>query len=315
MFTDVLEAAQRLKGIANKTPVLTSNTLNKLTGAEVFLKCENFQKVGAFKFRGAYNAISKLPAKQKEEGVIAYSSGNHAQAVALAGKMLGVKIVVVMPLNAPSSKKDAAEQYGAKIVFYDPDLQNREDVAQHIIDAEGYTLIPPFDHPDIITGQGTAALELINEVKNIDILITPCGGGGLLSGSALAAKSILPDCRVIGVEPELADDAVRSFYSKQLQSVKNPQTIADGARTTSLGKITFPLILKYVDEMKTVSEQSIADAVKFLFYRMKIVVEPTGAMGIAALLSKRIISPGRIGVIVSGGNVDGTTMSYLLKED
>ncbi len=314
MIDLILEAAERLKNIANKTPVLTSSTLNKITGAQVFLKCENFQKTGAFKFRGAYNAISKLSEKDKTTGVITYSSGNHAQAAACVGKMLGVKVHVVMPENAPAIKREAAKQYGAEIIFYNPAEQVREEVAQKIIDDRDYVLIPPFDHYDIIAGQGTAALELINEVKNLDMLITPCGGGGLLSGSAVAAKSILPDCKIIGVEPELADDALKSFYSKKLQTVKNPQTIADGARNTSLGKITFPTILEYVDEMKSVSEQAIIDAVKFLFYRMKLVVEPTGALALAALLSGKIISTGRIGIIISGGNVDGRMMSSIIND-
>jgi threonine dehydratase len=308
MFPQIAEAAERISGAAHKTPVLTSKTLNHLTGAEVFLKCENFQRTGAFKFRGAYNAVSGLSIAQKNKGVVTYSSGNHAQALALVGKLLGVKITVVMPQNAPAGKKAATEQYGAEIIFYNPDEQVREEVAQKIIEDKGYTLIPPFDHPDIIAGQGTAALELINEIKNLDIIASPCGGGGLLSGTAVAVKSILPGCKVIGVEPELADDAVRSFYFRTLQTVKNPPTIADGARTASLGKHTFPLVLKYVDEMKTVSEQAIIEAVKFLFYRMKIVVEPTGAMCIAALLSGRITTAGRIGVIISGGNIDGETM-------
>lgn len=315
MFQKILEAAELLKGKANQTPVLTSHTLNHLTGAEVFLKCENFQKIGAFKFRGAYNAIANLTPDQKERGVIAYSSGNHAQAVALVGKMLGIKICVVMPDNAPTSKREATEQYGARIIPYNHETEVREEVTQPLIDKHGYTLIPPFDNEYILAGQGTAALELINEVKNLDLLITPCGGGGLLSGSAIAAKAILPDCKVIGIEPEAGDDGVRSFYSRQLQTVKNPKTIADGARTASLGKITFPLILGYADEMKTVSEHAIKDAVRFLFYRMKLVVEPTGALGVAALLSQRILSAGRIGIIISGGNVDGKTMSEILTEE
>jgi len=312
MYSEITEAAARIKNAAHITPVLTSQTLNHLTGAEVFLKCENFQKAGAFKFRGAFNAVSKLSDKEKQKGIITYSSGNHAQALALAGKLLGVKITVVMPNNAPAGKKAATQQYGADIVFYNPELQVREEVALKIIEEKGFTLIPPFDHPDIIAGQGTAALELINGVKKLDIIAAPCGGGGLLSGTAIAAKSVLPDCKVIGVEPELADDAVRSFYSKTLQTVKNPPTIADGARTSSLGKYTFPIILENVDEMKTVSEQAIKDAVKFLFYRMKIVAEPTGALVIAALLSGRIRTAGRIGVIISGGNIDGVTMVKIL---
>ncbi len=312
MFKKILEAEKRLSGVANRTPVITSGTLNKITGAKVFLKCENFQKVGAFKFRGAFNAISQLSDVEKSKGVITYSSGNHAQAVALVGKILGVKTTVVMPNNAPVIKKNATRNYGATIIEYDPVKETREEIAKNIRESNGYTLIPPFDHEDIVAGQGTAALELIKEVKNLDLLLAPCGGGGLLSGSAIAAKGLCPGCKVIGIEPEVADDAAKSFHTKVLHTVKNPPTIADGTRTTSLGKITFPLVLKYVDDMMTVSEKDIIEAVKFLFFRMKIVVEPSGALGIAALLSNVVKPEGKAGVIISGGNVDKETMTLIL---
>lgn len=312
MFEQVLEAKERLKGVANITPVMTSSTLNELVKAKVFLKCENFQRVGAFKFRGAYNAISKLSDEEKSRGVITYSSGNHAQAVSLVGKLLGIKTVIVMPDNAPVIKHAATAAYGAEIVEYNPLLQQREDVARQIQEINGYSLIPPFDHKDVISGQGTAALELHEELKNLDYIIAPCGGGGLLSGTAIATKALSKNCKVIGIEPETADDAVCSFRTGVLHSVKNPPTIADGTRTASLGKLTFPLVLEYVDAMETVTEKAIMDAVKFLFYRMKLVVEPSGALGIAALLSGAVNAEGNVGVIISGGNIDADTMNLIL---
>jgi threonine dehydratase len=312
MFDKIKEAKARLQGIVHRTPVIGSNTFNKLTEAEVFLKCENFQRAGAFKFRGAYNAISKLSNKEKRKGVITYSSGNHAQAVALVGQLLHVKTFVVMPQNSPIIKRAAAKEYGAEIILYDPETSIREEVAHELIEKEGYNLIPPFDHSDIIAGQGTAALELFEEAGNLDFILAPCGGGGLLSGTAIAAKGMNPKCKVIGIEPELADDATKSFYTKVLHTVKNPPTIADGTRTASMGKITFPLVLEYVDEMKTVSEKDIIDAVKFLFFRLKLVVEPSGALGVAALLSSKVAVSGKIGIIISGGNIDGPTMKMIL---
>lgn len=312
MFEGITAAEKRLKGIAHRTPVITSNTLNNLVGANVFLKCENFQRAGAFKFRGAFNSISLLSEKERKHGVITYSSGNHAQAVALVGKLLNVKTTVVMPENSPLIKREAAKAYGAEIVLYNPETSVREEVTDEIINKDGYNLIPPFDHKDIIAGQGTAALELIKEVGKLDYVLAPCGGGGLLSGTAIASKGLNPNSKVIGVEPELADDATKSFYSKTLHIVKNPPTIADGTRTASLGKITFPLVLEYVDEMITVSEKEIIEAVKFLLFRLKLVVEPSGSLGIAALLSSKITVNGTIGVIISGGNIDAPTMKLVL---
>lgn len=312
MFELIRAARERLHGYANRTPLMTSRTLNGLTGVEVYLKCENFQRVGAFKFRGAFNAISQLSEEQRSRGVITYSSGNHAQAVALVSKLLSIQAVVVMPNNAPATKRAATEEYGARVIEYDPETASREGIARRLQSEHGYTMIPPFDHVDVIAGQGTAALEMFEELGHLDMVLVPCGGGGLLSGSAIAAKGIEPRCRVIGVEPELGDDATKSFYSKTLHRVVNPPTIADGTRTQSLGKLTFPLILEYVDEMTTVSEASIMEAVRFLFYRMKLVVEPSGALGLAALLSRRVIPHGRVGVILSGGNVDAPTMKVIL---
>jgi threonine dehydratase len=314
-FSDVLAAAERLKGQAHRTPVMSSRTLNERIGAEAFLKCENFQRMGAFKFRGAYNAISQLSDDDKARGVITFSSGNHAQATALVGRLLGVKITVVMPNNAPSTKRAATEGYGATVVDYDPATTGREELGRELAEKHGYTLIPPYDHQDVIAGQGTATLELFEEVGDLDYLLVCVGGGGLISGSAIAAKGKSSRVKVIGVEPELADDATKSVYSKTLHTVHNPPTIADGTRTPSLGKLTFPLVLEYVDDMVTVSEDAIKEAVRFAFYRMKMVVEPSGALGIAALLSKSAKVDGRVGVIVSGGNIDSETMTMILNDE
>jgi len=312
MFEHILAAKKSLQGHVNITPVMTSRTLNRIVGAEIYFKCENLQRIGAFKFRGAFNSISKLSKAEKARGVITYSSGNHAQAVALVGRMLNIQTTIVMPNDAPETKRAATEDYGAKIVEYDPENTTREAVAESLQAEKGFMMIPPFDHLDVIAGQGTAALELFEDVGHLDTLLVPCGGGGLLSGSAIAAKNMNPDCRVIGIEPELADDATKSFYTRKLHRVKNPPTIADGTRTPSLGKITFPLVLEYVDEMKTVSEAAIIEAVKFFFYRMKLVVEPSGALGLAALLSQAVTPKGRAGIIISGGNIDAATMTMIL---
>ena len=312
IFKLVKAAQKRIEGYAHVTPIMTSQTLNQLAGADIFLKCENFQRMGAFKFRGAYNAMSNLTNDQKKQGVITHSSGNHAQAVALVGRMLGIKTVVVMPDDAPVIKRNATEAYGASVIAYDPGETTREIISQDLAVQHGYTLVPPYDHLDIVAGQGTAALELLDELKSLDMLVVPCGGGGLLSGSAVAVRAISPNCRVVGIEPECADDATKSFRTGQLHTVSNPPTIADGTRTPSLGKVTFPLVLEYVDDMQTVSEDDIMEAVRFLFYRMKLVVEPSGALGVAALLGQRIQACGRVGVILSGGNIDGATMKTIL---
>ncbi len=312
MFDRIRVAHERLKGVANRTPVLTSRTLNVHVGAEVFLKCENFQRVGAFKFRGAYNAISQLSEEQRARGVITYSSGNHAQAVALVCRLFGIQAYIVMPENAPATKRAATEGYGATIISYDPTTGDRKQIAEDLMSLHGYTIIPPYDHADVVAGQGTAALELLQEVETLDCVLAPCGGGGLLSGSAIAAKGMCPACQVIGIEPEMADDATRSFRTGVLHTVKNPPTIADGTRTPFLGEITFPLVLEYVDDMQTVTEQAIIDAVQFLFYRTKLVVEPSGVLGVAALLSGSVKVSGRVGVILSGGNIDADTMTFIL---
>ena len=313
MFEFVQAASKRLRGHAHITPIMSSRTLNQSAGAEVYLKCENFQRVGAFKFRGAYNAMSQLSDKDGKRGVITHSSGNHAQAIALVGRLLGIQTTIVMPDDAPTTKRAATEAYGASIVEYNPQETTREKISEDLERIHEYILIPPYDHVDIVAGQGTAALELFEEINSPDVLLVPCGGGGLLSGSAIAAKGAAPACQVIGIEPELADDATRSFQTGTLHTVENPPTIADGTRTPSLGKhVTFPFVLKYVDDMKTVSEAAIIKAVKFLFYRMKLVVEPSGALGVAALLSGVRRPQGRVWVIISGGNIDGDTMRKIL---
>jgi threonine dehydratase len=298
-YEDVAAAHERIKGAARRTPVLTSATVDARVGAKVFFKCENFQRMGAFKFRGAYNALSQLNAK----GVLAFSSGNHAQAVALSGKLLGIETVIVMPWNAPSVKLEATRGYGAEVVTYGPN-DDREAFAARVAEERGLPTVPPFNHPHVIAGQGTAAKELLEETGPLDALLVPCGGGGLLSGCAIAARELSPSCKVIGVEPAAGDDATRSFRTKQLVKIPVPDTIADGARTTSLGSLTFPLVLRYVDEMLTVTDSELLAAMFFLWERMKMVVEPTGALAFAALFHKKFSRPGKIGVVLSGGNVD-----------
>ncbi|MDQ7051306.1 MAG: pyridoxal-phosphate dependent enzyme [Enterobacterales bacterium] len=313
IFQEIKQATKAIKKVANKTPVLKSTYLDQQQNCEIYFKCENFQKVGAFKFRGAFNAMRQLSPQQKQKGVIAYSSGNHAQAVALVGQMLSIKTTLVMPSNAPKIKQQATRDYGAKVVLFDPQKTSREAVAADLNGDQQLTLIKPFDDLRLIAGQATAAVELIEEVGELDFILAPCGGGGLLSGTAVATKNTNPNCQVIGVEPKNADDATRSFYSGVLHSNPNPDTIADGTRTTCLGEITFPLIQQHVDQMITVSEEQIKQAVRFFFYRMKIVVEPSGALGLAAILSGALKINGKVGVIVSGGNIDASLMADILQ--
>ena len=315
MYKKVEAAAQRLKGVAHRTPVVHSRLLNEATGNEIFLKCENLQRMGAFKFRGAYNAVSALTPEERARGVITYSSGNHAQAVALTANLYGIKAVVIVPTDAPFVKVAAAEAYGATLIPYDRMVADRETVAAEYIREHGYTLIPPYNHEEVVAGQGTAAKEMIEDVGGLDIVLAPCGGGGLLSGTAISSKSLLPQCRVIGVEPELADDATRSFKSGVIHSVSNPMTIADGLRTPSLGSVTFPLVRKYVDDMVTVSEQEIVTAMHFVWTRMKLVIEPSGAVALAPLISGKInVSGKRIGIIISGGNADMQQVASLFAQ-
>lgn len=300
----VQNSLQRLAGIANRTPVMTSRTLDKKSGCRVFLKCENFQRVGAFKFRGAYNAISQLGEPQREAGVITHSSGNHAQGVALAARLLGVRAVVVMPKDAPEIKRRATAGYGAEIVPCA--AEEREKVTQELISRHGYTLIHPYDNDHIIAGQGTAAWELFDEVGALDLLFVPVGGGGLISGSALAASVLSPNCRVVGVEPEKADDARRSWQDGRVFTWENaPNTIADGLRTRYVGQRNLRIMRRYVHDMVTVTEDEIIDALRFALQRLKIVIEPSAAVALAPLLFGRYSSENlRAGVILSGGNTD-----------
>ncbi|MBD2057611.1 threo-3-hydroxy-L-aspartate ammonia-lyase [Oculatella sp. FACHB-28] len=311
-YANIEKASSCLQGTANKTPVLTSRTVNQLTGNQVFFKCENFQRTGSFKFRGAYTALSQLPAEQQQRGVLAYSSGNHAQAIALSGKLLGIPTTIVMPQDAPAVKQAATRGYGAEVILYDRNETTREVLSQQIAGDRQLTIIPPFDHPHVVAGQGTATKELLETVGDLDLLLVCCGGGGLLSGSAIAAHTLSPNCRVIGVEPALGDDAVRSFHSKTLQTVHNPATIADGARTPSLGKITFPLVMRYVHDIVSVPDEALLRTMFFLWERLKIVIEPTGALAATALLEGIVkAKDSRIGVIISGGNVDLQQISEL----
>jgi threonine dehydratase len=271
----------------------------------VFFKCENLQRAGAFKFRGAYNALARLDAAQQRRGVVAYSSGNHAQAVALAGRLLDIPCVIVMPADAPPVKRTATAEYGAEIVLYDRESENREAIGQQLAAERGLAVIPPFDHPAIVAGAGTSARELFDEVGPLDLLLAPCGGGGLVSGCSLVAEARSPGCRTLGVEPAAGDDAKRSLETRQLQTVHNPRTVADGARTASLGTITFPMVLDHVSAIVTVDDPALLRTMFFLWERLKLVVEPTGALAAAALLNGSVDARGRrVGVILSGGNVD-----------
>lgn len=311
-YGNIEAAANHLRGVAHKTPVMTSRTVNEMTQNQVFFKCENFQRTGSFKFRGAYNALVQLSKEEKQQGVLAYSSGNHAQAIALASQLLGISATIIMPEDAPEVKQKATREYGAEVILYDKQEISREELAATLSRDRALTVIPPYNRAEVIAGQGTTAKELIEEVGELDTLLVCCGGGGLLSGCAIAAKTLSPGCQVIGVEPANADDAARSFHSKQLHRVHNPDTIADGARTPSLGELTFPLILHYVDDLVTVSELAILQTMFFLWKRMKIVVEPTGALAAAALLEGMIsLRDRRVGVIISGGNVDVRGISRL----
>ncbi|MER6682929.1 threo-3-hydroxy-L-aspartate ammonia-lyase [Streptomyces olivaceoviridis] len=304
-FADVREAAARLEGIAHRTPVLTSRTLNSLVGAEVFIKAENFQRIGAFKFRGAYNAAAQLPPDQLAKGIAAYSSGNHAQAVALAARELGTTAVILMPEDAPRSKREATAGYGAEVVTYDRYTQDRTALGHALAEDRGLALIPPYDHPHVIAGQGTAALELLEETGPLDALLVPVGGGGLIAGSATAATALHPGIRVIGVEPEAGDDTKRSLEAGTRVTVPVPRTIADGQALDTPGALTFPLNQRLVEAIALVSDAEIVTAMRFAFERLKIVLEPSGATPLAALLAGRIGDPPRrIGVIASGGNID-----------
>lgn len=304
-FDDVVQASQRLDKLAHRTPVYQSRALNDRLGASIHFKCENLQRAGAFKFRGAYNAIAQLDTKVRQRGVVTFSSGNHAQAVALAARLLGVRATIIMPHDAPKIKKSATLAYGAKIIEYDRMTQDREAIAQDQASEYGFALIPPFDHRDVIAGQGTAVKELIDEVGPLDSLYVPLGGGGLLAGSLLAAQALSPECAVYGVEPEAGDDGLQSFRQGQRVRIEPPASIADGALTQQLGTLTFALIQRYARDICTVTDSQLRDAMRFFAQRMKLVVEPTGCLGAAAVLAKTTELQGqRVGIVVSGGNID-----------
>ena len=310
---DVRAAAARLDGVAHRTPVLHSRTLDARTGASVYLKAECLQRGGAFKFRGAYNMISGLPAEARLRGVAAYSSGNHAQAVAIAAGMLGSTAVILMPADTPSAKLDATRGYGAEVVTYDRYREDREALGAALAGERGLTLVPPYEHPAVMAGQGTAALELLDEVPGLDLLLVPVGGGGLIAGCATAAKALAPHMRVVGVEPEAGDDTRRSLAEGRRVRIETPRTIADGQQADIPGRLTFEVNAQLVDAIELVSDADILAAMAFLFDRMKLVAEPSGASAVAALLAGRVSAPGaRIGVIVSGGNVGVARFCELL---
>ncbi len=314
-FADVQAAAGRLAGVAHRTPVMTSRTADELTGAQIFFKCENLQRMGAFKFRGAYNALSRFTPDQRAAGVIAYSSGNHAQGVALSAKLLGMNAVIVMPADAPALKIAATRGYGAEVVLYDRFGESREAIGARIAAERGMTLVPPYDHADVIAGQGTAALELIEDTGPLDALVVCVGGAGLISGCALAAKQLAPACRVIGVEPEAGNDVQQSLARGERIRIPVPDTIADGAQTQQVGELTFPIVRALVSEIATVTDAQLVRTMRFFAERMKLVVEPTGCLAAAAVLERVLPLAGRrVGVIVSGGNIDAGRFAQLLSE-
>jgi threonine dehydratase len=310
---DVLAAARRLQGHAHKTPVLRSATADRQLKAELFFKCENFQRMGAFKFRGAFNAISQFDAGQRKAGVLTFSSGNHAQAVALSARILGIPATILMPLDAPQAKIAATRGYGGEVILFDRYQQDREALGAQLAAQRGLTLIPPYDHPHVMAGQGTAALELIQEVGPLDVLLVPCGGGGLLSGSALAVRALAPQCKLYGVEPEAGNDGQQSLRKGEIVHIATPNTIADGAQTQHLGRFTFEVIRRDVDDILTATDPQLVEAMKFFAERMKIVVEPTGCLGFAAACHAGLPLEGkRVGVILSGGNVDLARFAQLV---
>lgn len=304
-YDDVEAAASRIAGVAHRTPVQTSRTLNEIMGAEVFFKCENFQRMGAFKFRGAFNALSKFSPEQRKAGVVAFSSGNHAQGIALSAKILNIPATIVMPHDAPAAKVAATKGYGANVLVYDRYTDDREAIGRRLAEENGLTLIPPYDHPDVLSGQGTAAKELFEEVGVLNYLFVPLGGGGLLSGSALSTRALAPQCVLYGVEPEAGNDGQQSFRSGEIVHIETPKTIADGAQTQHLGNYTFGIIKRDVNDILTASDADLVSAMKFFAARMKMVVEPTGCLGLAAALNKKESLKGkRVGILISGGNID-----------
>ncbi len=304
-YSAVEAASQRLAGHAHRTPVMTSRTMNAELGAEVFFKCENLQRMGAFKFRGAFNALSRFDERQRKAGVVTFSSGNHAQAIALSASLLGMPATIVMPNDAPAMKVAATRGYGGKVVLYDRYTEDREAIGRKLAEEHGMTLIPPYDHPDVIAGQGTAAKELIEDVGHLDALFVCLGGGGLLAGSALSVRALSPQCRIYGVEPEAGNDGQRSFRSGEIVHIDTPATIADGAQTQHLGQYTFAIIRRDVDDILTATDAALVEAMRFFASRMKLIVEPTGCLGLAAArgLGEQLRGL-RVGIVISGGNVD-----------
>jgi threonine dehydratase len=312
-YDDVAAAARRIQGHAHRTPVLTSRTLDEALGARVFLKCENLQRMGAFKFRGAFNALSRFSPAQRKAGVVAFSSGNHAQAIALAARLLEIPATIVMPHDAPAAKVAATKGYGGQVVVYDRYTEDREQIGRDVAERHDLTLIPPYDHADVLAGQGTAAKELFEEAGPLDALFVPLGGGGLLSGTALSTRALSPDCTLYGVEPEAGNDGQQSLRAGRIVHIDTPKTIADGAQTQHLGSITFPIIQRDVNDILTASDAELVDAMGFLATRMKLVVEPTGCLGLAAARQKGEELRGRrVGIILSGGNVDMQRFCSLL---
>jgi threonine dehydratase len=312
-YSDVEQAAARLAGAAHRTPVLTSSMANARLGAELFFKCENYQRMGAFKFRGAFNAIARFTDAQRAAGVLTFSSGNHAQAIALSARLAGIRATIIMPNDAPALKVQATKEYGGEVIFYDRYTENREEIARRLAEERGMTLIPPYDHPDVICGQGTAARELFEDVGPLDVLLVPLGGGGLLAGCALAASGLSPDCKVIGVEPEAGNDGQQSLAKGEIVHIGVPKTIADGAMVTHLGEHNFEVIKRRVDAIVTVSDAQLVETMKFFAERMKMVVEPTGCLGAAAALCGVVPVAGkRVGIVISGGNVDLSRFAELV---
>jgi threonine dehydratase len=312
-FDDIIAAAARLRGVAHRTPVMTSRSLDRLTGAEAFLKCENLQRMGAFKFRGAYNRLAQLSPEERERGVVAYSSGNHAQGVALAAQLLDIPAVILMPEDAPAAKVAATREYGAEIIFFDRERSHRADLAAALARERGATLVPPYDDPAIIAGQGTAALELLQEAPDLDVLLVCTGGGGLLAGCAVAAAELRAGIAIYGVEPEAGDDFAQSFARGERVTIPVPRTIADGQQTVSPGELTFPIVRRLCAGILTVSDDDLRAAMRFAFERLKLVVEPSGAAALAALLSAKVDVVGkRVGIILSGGNVDPVRYASIL---
>jgi threo-3-hydroxy-L-aspartate ammonia-lyase len=313
-FDDVADAASRIAGVAHRTPVLTSRTADERVGASIFFKCENFQRMGAFKFRGAYNAISHFDAEQRKGGVLTYSSGNHAQAIALSARLAGIHATIVMPHDAPAAKVEATKGYGGEVITYDRYKEDREELGRRLAQERGMTLIPPYDHPHVIAGQGTAAKELIEEVGALDMLVVCLGGGGLLGGSALSAAALSPSCEIIGVEPEAGNDGQQSLARGEIVHIDVPKTIADGAATPHLGSYNFPIIQRLVKRIETVSDAQLIDTMRFFAQRMKMVVEPTGCLAAAAVLNGIVPVKGkRVGVLISGGNVDLSRFAEFLR--